>query len=199
MSVADLQAHIETVSGEIDRQKEVPTKLNAVRDPVSRLPLEISSAIFIQCLPSSTTPQPGAHEIPMLFLNICNAWTDIALSTPALWEAIHINYPRATGFGQFLATWLSRARNRSLSLSLHGTFDENDATIARGYAERLRSLKIYSDDDDCLDLLEGMSPIPRNAQYQPFTQRIRRHLPLFSPPNSGYVARGTEPGGMHLS
>ncbi|KAJ7657481.1 hypothetical protein B0H17DRAFT_870855, partial [Mycena rosella] len=65
----------------------------AVRDPVSRLPLEISSEIFIQCLPSTSNPQPGARDIPMLLLNICNAWTDIALSTPALWEAIHIQFP----------------------------------------------------------------------------------------------------------
>ncbi|KAJ7678784.1 hypothetical protein B0H17DRAFT_1182298 [Mycena rosella] len=168
MSVADLQARIETVSGEIDRQKEVLKKLersksalqrqlNAVRDPVTRLPLEISSEIFIQCLPSSSNPQPGARDIPMLFLNICNAWTDIALSNLALWEAIHIKYPRAKGFGQLLAIWLSRARNHSLSLSIHGTLGEGDATIVREYAEKLRSLKIHSHDDDYLDLLERMS------------------------------------------
>ncbi|KAJ7680112.1 hypothetical protein B0H17DRAFT_1182130 [Mycena rosella] len=168
MSIQELHARINDVSADIDRQKEVLKKLehsksalqrqlNAIRDPVSRLPLEISSEIFIQCLPSTSNPQPGAPDIPMLFLNICNAWTDIALSTPALWEAIQIQFPRATGFSQLLATWLSRARNRLLSLSLHGTFDEDDATIVRGYAEKLRSLEIYSDDADCLDLLEGMS------------------------------------------
>ncbi|KAJ7678787.1 hypothetical protein B0H17DRAFT_1235131 [Mycena rosella] len=168
MSVQELQARINDVSVDIDRQKEVLKKLehsksalqrqlNAVRDPVSRLPPEISSEIFIQCLPSTSNPHPGARDIPMLFLNICNAWTDIALSTPALWEAIQIQFPRATGFDQLLTTWLSRARNRSLSLSLHGTFDEDAATIVRGYAETLRRLEIHTHNTDCLDLFDSMS------------------------------------------
>ncbi|KAJ7678820.1 hypothetical protein B0H17DRAFT_1206590 [Mycena rosella] len=168
MPVADLQARIEAVSGEIDRQKEVlkalehsknalQRELNAVRDPVSRLPLEITSEIFIQCLPSTSTPQPGARGIPMLFLNICNAWTNIALSTPVLWEAIHIKFPRAKNFVQLLATWLSRARNRFLSLSLHGTVGEGAATVVQGYAEKLRSLEIHSNDADCLEVFESMS------------------------------------------
>ncbi|KAJ7678806.1 hypothetical protein B0H17DRAFT_1077943, partial [Mycena rosella] len=55
-------------------------------------------------------PQPGARDIPMLFLNICNAWRDIALSNPALWEAIHIKFPCTKGFVQLLGTWLGRAR-----------------------------------------------------------------------------------------
>ncbi|KAJ7657470.1 hypothetical protein B0H17DRAFT_356713 [Mycena rosella] len=167
MSVADLQARIETVSGEIDRQKEVLKKLersksalqrqlNAVRDPVSRLPLEISSQSSSNAFPISN-PQPGARDIPMLFLNICNAWTDITLSNPALWEASHIKFPRAKGFDQLLTTWLSRARNRFLSLSLHRTVGEGAATIVRGYTEKLRSLEIHSDDADCLELLDGMS------------------------------------------
>ncbi|KAJ7678814.1 hypothetical protein B0H17DRAFT_1077956 [Mycena rosella] len=41
-------------------------------------------------------------------------------STAALWAAIHIDFPRAEGFSQLLSTWLSRARNHPLSLSLRG-------------------------------------------------------------------------------
>ncbi|KAJ7628083.1 hypothetical protein B0H17DRAFT_1218381 [Mycena rosella] len=152
MSVADLQARIETRS-----TSALQRQLNAVRDPVSRLSLKISSAIFIQCLPSSSNPQPGARDISMMFLNICNVWTDISLSTPALWEAIHIKFPRAKGFVQLLGSWLSRARNHSLFLSLHGSFDEGAATVVRGYAQKLRSLEIQSDHRDCLDLFASMS------------------------------------------
>ncbi|KAJ7618956.1 hypothetical protein B0H17DRAFT_1340880, partial [Mycena rosella] len=82
MSVTELQARIDKLSADIDLlQKEVlktlerskiavQRELNAVRDPVGRLPFEISSEIFVQCLPSR--PSPGAEHIPMLFLNICN-------------------------------------------------------------------------------------------------------------------------------
>ncbi|KAJ7453704.1 hypothetical protein B0H11DRAFT_1621137, partial [Mycena galericulata] len=118
---------IKKITADIEQQKEVLKKLehskslvqrqlNNVRDPVARLPSEISSEIFTQCLPLLV--EPGAHNIPILLLNICNTWTDIALSTPALWAAIRVVFPRPEGFPQLLRTWLQRARNRPLSVSL---------------------------------------------------------------------------------
>ncbi|KAJ6542067.1 hypothetical protein DFH09DRAFT_991013, partial [Mycena vulgaris] len=97
MSVEQLEVH----SADIDRQEVLRKlehsesaalrQLNDARDPVAQLPCEISSDIFIQCLPSR--PQPGAHHVPMLLLNICNAWAEIAIATPALWAAIHVVFP----------------------------------------------------------------------------------------------------------
>ncbi|KAJ7472176.1 hypothetical protein FB451DRAFT_1036811, partial [Mycena latifolia] len=102
MSVTALQARIDQLSADIVRQKELlkalehnrsaaQRQLNALLDPVARLPLEISSEIFILCLPSR--PVPGSLKMPMLLLDICNTWTAIALSTPALWSAIHVDAP----------------------------------------------------------------------------------------------------------
>ncbi|KAJ7896274.1 hypothetical protein B0H14DRAFT_3612194, partial [Mycena olivaceomarginata] len=111
MSAQELRARIDEISSEIILQKKLVQKLehdrsllqrqlNAVVDPVSRLPLEVSAEIFLQCLlphhsasqrlpgrrPTTTLfPVPRAYCAPMLFLNICNAWTAIALATPALW------------------------------------------------------------------------------------------------------------------
>lgn len=100
MSAAELHALIEQLSADINRQKEVlkelecrkraaHRQLNAILDPVARLPFEISSEIqvFVQCLPSRE--RPAAAHAPVLLLNICNAWSDIALSTRALWANIH--------------------------------------------------------------------------------------------------------------
>ncbi|KAJ7657497.1 hypothetical protein B0H17DRAFT_1337866 [Mycena rosella] len=173
MSVKELQTRIEDVSADIDRQKQVLTKLersrsalqrqlNAIRDPVSRLPLEISSEIFMRCL-SSSNAQLGALVIPILFLNICNAWTDIALSTPALWATIHINFPCAESFSfsLLLTTWLSRARNCPLSLTLRGVPDNDVGCIVRQHTGRLRSLEIYSDDNVGLVALpQSIGPCP---------------------------------------
>ncbi|KAJ6525106.1 hypothetical protein DFH09DRAFT_936997, partial [Mycena vulgaris] len=94
MSAEELELRIDKLSADIIQQKEVlkqlessksaaQRQLNAIRDPVARLPLEISSDILIQCLP--VRPGPNTSDAPLLFLNICNAWTDITLSTPALW------------------------------------------------------------------------------------------------------------------
>ncbi|KAJ7457929.1 hypothetical protein B0H11DRAFT_202993 [Mycena galericulata] len=179
MSVKELQARIEKISTDIERQKEVlhdlerskslaQRQLNAIRDSVARLPLEISTEIFIQCLP--LLPEPGAHNIPMLLLNICNTWTGLALSTPALWDAIRVVSPRAEGFPQLLRTWLNRARNRSLFVSLTNTFHQGIAPIIWQHNQRLKHLEIcYKKEDDEnsdedsveeIDIFECTSPGP---------------------------------------
>ncbi|KAJ7458014.1 hypothetical protein B0H11DRAFT_2062306, partial [Mycena galericulata] len=151
MPVEELQARIKKISVDIERQKKilkdleqnkslVQRQLNAARDPVARLPLEISSEIFIQCLPPF--PEPGAHRLPMILLNVCNAWTDIALSNAALWEAIRVVYPRAKGFPQLLTIWLHRARNRPLSVSLTNAFHEGVVSIIWQHSQRLKHLEI---------------------------------------------------------
>ncbi|KAJ7453625.1 hypothetical protein B0H11DRAFT_1820304, partial [Mycena galericulata] len=126
MSVEELQARIAKISADIELQKAVlknlehskilvQRQLNSVCDPIARLPLEISSEIFMQCLPPLPFP-PGAHRIPMVLLNICSAWTDIALSTPALWATIFICLPCTEEFQQLLKTWLQRSHKRPSSV-----------------------------------------------------------------------------------
>ncbi|KAJ7302063.1 hypothetical protein DFH08DRAFT_1089967 [Mycena albidolilacea] len=124
-----LRVRIAAISFEIDLQKRLLQKLehdrslvlgqlNAVFDPISRLPLEISSEIFLRCHdatapqnPRSLDPSPNPFPVArvrlvtMLFLNVCNTWTSIALATPALWLAIRIIFPCADGLKQLLPIW----------------------------------------------------------------------------------------------
>ncbi|KAJ7689036.1 hypothetical protein B0H17DRAFT_1067551 [Mycena rosella] len=169
MCITDLEARIDAFSVEIERQKEVLTKLehsrsllqrqlNAVRDQVARLPSELSSDIFLQCLPSRS--QPGAPYPPMILLNICNAWREIAIFTPALWASIHIDFPRAKGFGKLLAIWLERAGKHPLSISLHRTFDDDITTVVRRHTQQIKRLELYSAAQTCLDLPMNMGSIP---------------------------------------
>ncbi|KAJ7762053.1 hypothetical protein DFH07DRAFT_815091 [Mycena maculata] len=169
MSAEDVRVAIDKISVDIERRKEVlrtleakkillHRQLNAFLDPVARMPLEISSEIFIQCLPPF--PEPGSSHIPMLFLNVCKAWTEIALSTPALWSAIHVQFPRPKGFGNALENWFQRARSRPLSISFRGDFDDDVATAVRQRAMQLENLDIYDADDrsGIVDLLGGLGP-----------------------------------------
>ncbi|KAJ7187136.1 hypothetical protein C8R46DRAFT_880239 [Mycena filopes] len=82
MSLQELEARIDEISADIEAQEEVlnqlkrrksaiQRQLNSLRDPFARLPLEIASDIFVQCLPDRREPTAG--EVPMLFLRICNA------------------------------------------------------------------------------------------------------------------------------
>ncbi|KAJ6539725.1 hypothetical protein B0H19DRAFT_370935 [Mycena capillaripes] len=153
MSVEELQARVDKLDVYIGLQKELLTQLerrksavqrqlNAIRDPVARLPLELSSEIFLQCLPLQ--PKPSARTAPMQLLNVCNSWLAIALSTPALWATIHL-YSSWTAI-QILKRWLRRAGNYPLSIHLHSLPYYNvdtPLTVVRKYAKQLKHLEIY--------------------------------------------------------
>lgn len=107
---------------------------------MAHLLLEISSEIFVQSL--VPFPEPGALHAPMLLRSICNGWSDIALSTPELWAATHINFPCAQGLGELLPIWFERAHNQPLFISLEGTFDQYIAAIILGHGQKLKHLQI---------------------------------------------------------
>ncbi|KAJ7472173.1 hypothetical protein FB451DRAFT_976011, partial [Mycena latifolia] len=95
-------------------------------DTAARLPLEISSEIFILCLPSR--PVPGGLHVSMLLLDICNAWTDITLSTPGLWSAIHVD-GSLVDLASLLDAWLQRAGSRALTISPPANPNRNIAPV----------------------------------------------------------------------
>ncbi|KAJ7659428.1 hypothetical protein B0H17DRAFT_1337569 [Mycena rosella] len=169
------------MTDEIDRQTQMPPEvahheiptprqLNAICDPVARFPFDISSEIFIQCLHSR--PSPGALDAPMLFLNICHAWTDIALSTTKLWASIHVDRP-LLHLASLLGAWFERAGSRALSISLLWTkhylrllrsgersnlTDAIAAVISR-HAQKIQELRIFYCEDD-IELVAGAGPFP---------------------------------------
>ncbi|KAF7331000.1 hypothetical protein MVEN_02440200 [Mycena venus] len=115
-----------------------------LRDPVLvQLPFELSSKIFVHCLPPR--PEPGSSHIPMLLLNVCRARSDIALSTPALWAIIHVVFPRGKHFTELLETWLRRTGGYPLSVSLHKVFEKDVAALVGTHARQLKNLEISHD------------------------------------------------------
>ncbi|KAJ7641520.1 hypothetical protein FB45DRAFT_1022264 [Roridomyces roridus] len=153
------EACVEEVSGDIERQKEntpesdkilLLRQLNALRDPVSRLPFEISSQIFVECLPERRILSPLI--IPILFLKVCNAWRDIALAEPRLWAKVEIHYawsPEwdwATNSDRVVANWLERACSHRLHISLEGPPDPKVLSILWRFSSQLQHLEITPDD-----------------------------------------------------
>jgi uncharacterized small protein (DUF1192 family) len=166
MSVKELQARIDKLAADIDLQKTVlqqleqsksaaQRQLNAICDPMTRLPPEISSAIFLLCLPHSH-PKPTPRTAPMLLLRVCHAWAEIAVSTPALWVAIRVDVLGV----KFLQAWLQRARNYPLSISLRQSFNSRIGILLRQYAKQLKHLKIYDEELDDLDSLTDLESFP---------------------------------------
>ncbi|KAF7328824.1 F-box domain-containing protein [Mycena venus] len=176
MSVEELCARIDKLSSEMIDLQESPVKklkedrslvqrqLNAAIDPVSRLPVEISSEIFMQSL--APFPEPGARHTPMLLLHICHAWSAIALSTPDLWASIQISFPCATGFSKVLPLWLQRAHTCPLSISLCGDLGNVEPqvlSIIWQHGRQLKHLEIadeFVSDDDVVDFFGGTIPGP---------------------------------------
>ncbi|KAJ7271192.1 hypothetical protein C8J57DRAFT_299320 [Mycena rebaudengoi] len=114
-------------------------QLNIVVDPIgARLPVEISSEIFILCLPDSRDPNP--RTAPLLLLRICTMWANIARSTPALWDTLHVHFPRAEGFEHLFDSYLARSKSRRLALTLTGQFDQNISALLCAHTHRMQQL-----------------------------------------------------------
>ncbi|KAJ7457956.1 hypothetical protein B0H11DRAFT_1818048 [Mycena galericulata] len=177
MSVEELQALIDDISAEIVRQNEVLTqlhhskcaaqrRLNAIRDPFARLPLEISAYIFVNCM--EPFPEPKANNVPMLLLDICSAWTRITLSTPELWTRIRL---WGDAHSSLVETWFKRASGRALSIYSHGLGSISDEIIAviSIYAHQVQELETESTGSGIgLDplLAEGRFPALRTLRME---------------------------------
>ncbi|KAJ7482942.1 hypothetical protein B0H11DRAFT_1207982 [Mycena galericulata] len=128
---------------------------------MSRLPLEISSDIMLRCLPV-TIPAADRHAAPMLFLNVCHAWSNVALSTPSLWVAMRAKTTMSDDFRKLMDLWVARARTRPLSLSLHGSMDRMTPSLGtflgRYLWRRVQTLELHLPFGNQLRRLRGPFP-----------------------------------------
>ncbi|KAJ7861811.1 hypothetical protein B0H14DRAFT_3615948 [Mycena olivaceomarginata] len=94
--------------------------------PVLLLPAEITAKIFRHCLPAPTTVKSDPHkypawssryQAPLLLAQICRQWRNVCLDTSELWTSIAF---KEKGHPELVDLWLSRARNRSLTIFLRG-------------------------------------------------------------------------------
>ncbi|KAJ7641731.1 hypothetical protein FB45DRAFT_1125755 [Roridomyces roridus] len=186
-----LQGQIDQASADIGRQKEVLKKLernksllqrqlNDLRDPIARLPLEISSEIFIQS--RNLYGSESADDIPMLLLQVCNTWTGIALSTPSLWDKLSFFLPRPESFQHLLTRWFERAGTHLLHVNTIGPIDPGVANVLWAHFNQLGHLELWpksmwsadsddsddeSDNDNDIDFhqLFGGTPLPASLPF----------------------------------
>ncbi|KAK0439946.1 uncharacterized protein EV420DRAFT_1167745 [Desarmillaria tabescens] len=113
---------------------------NTVRAPLRRLPDDMLSEIFFQCMDEidikQNTDRIGKdrdvissldyRQAPWLLTRVCKHWRAIALSHPRLWSIISVNTPRGRYAGssthmQALELQLQRSGTCSLSVTLRST------------------------------------------------------------------------------
>ncbi|KAJ7784120.1 hypothetical protein B0H16DRAFT_1708861 [Mycena metata] len=136
------------------------TRSDALIAPILSLPPEITSEIFIWCLPDSeyhldlTLKRP--FRAPIILLHICRTWRFIAIATPRLWTNLCLNLsklPRSfleLGTNQkFLSDWLARSGACPITLELSGLNAEPDQllipTALNSLASHIQVLDLYVD------------------------------------------------------
>ncbi|KAJ7167817.1 hypothetical protein C8R46DRAFT_1094246 [Mycena filopes] len=137
---------------------EPATEEASARCPALALPPEITSEIFLHCLPpvpelgSYPKDAPRSSRAPLLLLRVCRAWRDIAMSTPHLWAHLHLDLGgdmSDSGVGTVINDWFGRARSCPLSFSvrgwagMHGQEAVDLGVALHRYAPQLESLSLH--------------------------------------------------------
>ncbi|KAJ7778606.1 hypothetical protein DFH07DRAFT_730648, partial [Mycena maculata] len=133
-AIADIKSQLIRYKTSIEalekQQHELEASLSLVIYPVLALPIEITSRIFILCLPAAGRVKPSPSTAPLLLAQICRDWRDVALSTCEIWSSIYFDDPLDLTIGwtadpivdesrtKLLQTWLSRAKGHPISLGL---------------------------------------------------------------------------------
>ncbi|KAJ7498510.1 hypothetical protein FB451DRAFT_1202140 [Mycena latifolia] len=187
---ASLRAQISELTLAISRQKQIldglKTQLESLRHqldsvvyPVLTLPLEITSEIFVHCLPTEREWDcVNPKEAPLLLAHVCSAWRQITLSTPALWTTLDIDaIGLHSSFSPILNSWLARARQCPLSVKIAGILSQIDKfdgflETFRRHAGRMQSLefKITLDTFDRMDTPPLEFPLLQNLSIRLFDE-----------------------------
>ncbi|KAJ7160281.1 hypothetical protein C8R46DRAFT_366441 [Mycena filopes] len=140
------------------KRSEARRELNTLHDPMARLPLEISSEIFMQYL-------AGSALTPKVFLRVCHLWRHIALSTPSLWTVLHADSLWHPGSGQRVEAWLARARSLPLFISLNGHVSTEVSAVLEQHAPQVQTLLLGIESPEQLDTTITMSFLTLQKLY----------------------------------
>ncbi|KAJ7639314.1 hypothetical protein FB45DRAFT_1055454 [Roridomyces roridus] len=132
--ISVLQERIQELHIELE---PVQAHLDAIAYPVLTLPPEITSEIFVHCLPDAL----GSRDAPM-----APNCTLHKLSTPRLWTRLDLSCIRRQKHALDIAqTWLHHSRHHPLSVAIEGLIaDQNEAFFEAvcQHAPGVRSLKL---------------------------------------------------------
>ncbi|ESK90581.1 hypothetical protein Moror_4250 [Moniliophthora roreri MCA 2997] len=127
-----LEEEIARLQAERDELQSFVDNHRSLLSPVRRTPIDILREVFVRCLPDDRLPVRTLREAPLLLTGICRTWREIAISTPHLWNRIHISLPEPPSFPikdffrelvkarqEGLESWLSRSGSLPLTFSFH--------------------------------------------------------------------------------
>ncbi|KAJ7368768.1 hypothetical protein DFH08DRAFT_947663 [Mycena albidolilacea] len=152
---AALRAQVSDLNSAISRQERIlddmrsrlqdlQSQLESIAYPILTLPPEMTSEIFIHCLPSKRyMGVVNTDEAPLLLTHVCRVWRQIAISTPALWATFDIDdmwrLPRLAEIAQ---TWF-----KLLQLNVEDFEDANTHLVESSVFTMLQKLSIEIDNN----------------------------------------------------
>ncbi|KAJ6544181.1 hypothetical protein B0H19DRAFT_1169848 [Mycena capillaripes] len=126
-TIQSLRARLEDIDAQIApleaERKIIQKRLRSLTYPVLSLPFDVTSEIFVHCLPDMQNSEPmfNFHQLPtpLLLSQICRAWRHVAFKTPTIWTIFRISVNDWPKLGsRRLAEWVDRAGSSPLSFIL---------------------------------------------------------------------------------
>ncbi|KAJ7170884.1 hypothetical protein C8R43DRAFT_981418 [Mycena crocata] len=162
----------------------------SLKFPVLTLPVEVTSEIFIHCLPATLPDEPRTPSIvPLLLTCICRQWRNIALATPRLWSKFSIlaDLPNIQRHHEFIERWLSRSGNLPLSLTFRRGYPyEPENPYEEISPEVLAAHELAATDsmERCLEVFWNYSRRWQNVKFLLKPSLFQR--PSISTPDGGF-------------
>ncbi|KAJ7451521.1 hypothetical protein B0H11DRAFT_1877212 [Mycena galericulata] len=182
VTLTEIKSKIVRCKNELDalekEQQEVEDGLALVVYPILTLPNEITSRIFIDCLPTDGPVCPSPHTAPLLLAQICRHWREVAFSTRKIWSSIRLSSPSSGEppqhvAGALLQTWVSRAKGHPLSLGFHSNHETGSP--------------------DFMSFVSSCSAQIRWLELDLMLEQSRQNDPLYALPLLQHLATGSMP------
>ncbi|KAJ7474722.1 hypothetical protein FB451DRAFT_1246432 [Mycena latifolia] len=129
--IAHIKAYLSTVAAERQTVKEY---LGGIVYPILTIPTELTAKIFVDCLPDHGRVWPSAEMAPLLLVQVCRSWREIALGTGDLWKSADVSFESNsrpyTNVCRILSRWFPRAVGRPLSLTVRCGYSRSDVPPA---------------------------------------------------------------------
>lgn len=118
------KAHIATLEA---KRRVVAENLALVVYPVLTLPAEITSRIFVECLPPHGRVRPSLRQAPLSISQVCRHWREVALSIGELWSSLDMLFgvKQDDQETDLVETWLSRSSGHTLSWTIRQSRQES--------------------------------------------------------------------------
>jgi hypothetical protein len=168
--------------------------------PLSALPYDILSQVFLLCLPEQIiyfgdgdggVPSPQTMSTPLDLARVCSAWREVALSVPELWSRIHFQFTAKHSAAQRarVTLFLKRSSSYPLHIRLMLSYDSDhissyarqsvaliiDALVAQSF--RWKKVWFWLQYDEFVMFVNRIRPLPLLQSFNLYAQSYNRPFP----------------------